>query len=202
MKKRTLALFLAGAMALGLVGCGPKEADPTPTPEPLVYDEEKTADVIVVGAGGAGLAAAISAADAGAESVIVVEKLGKTGGSLNYTSGSMSGAETIIQQLDGIEDTVAEMLEDIHQGLYAKARKNLEDNTYPCATLEEVREKMESRGGFAKTMWCGELACELRMKEEAGVSSRCIPFQQERLGEVCACCGKPAKHMVYWGVAY
>ena len=40
MKKRTLALFLAGAMALGLVGCGPKEADPTPTPEPLVYDEE------------------------------------------------------------------------------------------------------------------------------------------------------------------
>lgn len=113
MKKRTLALFLAGAMALGLVGCGPKEADPTPTPEPLVYDEEKTADVIVVGAGGAGLAAAISAADAGAESVIVVEKLGKTGGSLNYTSGSMSGAETIIQQLDGIEDTKASYIEDI-----------------------------------------------------------------------------------------
>ena len=113
MKKRTLALFLAGAMALGLVGCGPKEADPTPTPEPLVYDEEKTADVIVVGAGGAGLAAAISAADAGAESVIVVEKLGKTGGSLNYTSGSMSGAETIIQQLDGIEDTKVSYIEDI-----------------------------------------------------------------------------------------
>lgn len=110
--------------------------------------------------------------------------------------------EKSFASLDGIEDTVAEMLEDIHQGLYAKARKNLEDNTYPCATLEEVREKMESRGGFAKTMWCGELACELRMKEEAGVSSRCIPFQQERLGEVCACCGKPAKHMVYWGVAY
>ena len=110
--------------------------------------------------------------------------------------------EKSFASLDGIEDTVAKMLEDIHQGLYAKARKNLEDNTYPCATLEEVREKMESRGGFAKTMWCGELACELRMKEEAGVSSRCIPFQQERLGEVCACCGKPAKHMVYWGVAY
>ena len=112
-----------------------------------------------------------------------------------------SGEKSFVS-LDGIEDTVAKMLEDIHQGLYAKARKNLEDNTYPCATLEEVREKMESRGGFAKTMWCGELACELRMKEEAGVSSRCIPFQQERLGEVCACCGKPAKHMVYWGVAY
>jgi len=48
----------------------------------------------------------------------------------------------------------------------------------------------------------GELACELKMKEEAGVSSRCIPLEQEHLGDTCACCGKPAKHMVYWGVAY
>jgi prolyl-tRNA synthetase len=94
------------------------------------------------------------------------------------------------------------MLEDIHAGLYAKAKKNLEENTYPCATLEEVKEKMASRGGFAKTMWCGDLECELKMKEEAGVSSRCIPFQQEKLGDVCACCGKPAEKMVYWGVAY
>jgi prolyl-tRNA synthetase len=112
-----------------------------------------------------------------------------------------SGEKSFVS-LDGIEDTVAKMLEDIHAGLYARAKKNLEDNTYPCATLAEVKEKMESQGGFAKTMWCGELECELRMKEEAGVSSRCIPFQQEKLGEVCACCGKPAKHMVYWGVAY
>ena len=61
---------------------------------------------------------------------------------------------------------------------------------------------MAQRGGFAKTRWCGELACELRMKEEAGVSSRGIPLAQEHLGDVCACCGTPATHMVYWGVAY
>lgn len=112
-----------------------------------------------------------------------------------------SGEKSFVS-LDGIEDTVAGMLEDIHQGLYAKAKRNLEENTYPCATLEEVKEKMAARGGFAKTMWCGDLACEVRMKEEAGVSSRCIPFEQERLGDVCACCGKPAKHMVYWGRQY
>lgn len=76
-------------------------------------DEEKEADVIIVGAGGAGLAAAIAAADEGAGSVIIVEKLGKTGGSLNFTSGSMSGAETIIQELDGIEDTKESYIEDI-----------------------------------------------------------------------------------------
>ena len=112
-----------------------------------------------------------------------------------------SGEKSFVS-LDGIEDTVAKMLEDIHTGLYGRARKNLEDNTYPCATLAEVKEKMETQGGFAKTMWCGELECELKMKEEAGVSSRCIPFQQEKLSDVCACCGRPAKHMVYWGVAY
>ena len=112
-----------------------------------------------------------------------------------------SGEKSFVS-LDGIEDTVAKMLEDIHAGLYQRAKKNLEDNTYPCATLAEVKEKMEARGGFAKTMWCGDEACELKMKEEAGVSSRCIPFEQEHLSDVCACCGRPAKHMVYWGVAY
>ena len=104
--------------------------------------------------------------------------------------------------LDGIEETVAQMLDSIHDGLYARAKKNLEDNTYPCTTLAEVKEKMQERGGFAKAMWCGELECELKMKEEAGVSSRCIPFEQEQLSDVCACCGKPAKKMVVWGVAY
>lgn len=77
------------------------------------YDEVKEADVIIVGAGGAGMAAAMAAADEGAESIIIVEKLGKTGGSLNFTSGSMSGAETVIQQLDGIEDTKESYIEDI-----------------------------------------------------------------------------------------
>ncbi len=112
-----------------------------------------------------------------------------------------SGEKSFVS-LDNIEATVAEMLDSIHDGLYAKAKKNLEDNTYACTTLEEVKEKMAAQGGFAKTMWCGDLECELKMKEVAGVSSRCIPFAQEHLGDVCPCCGKPAKKMVYWGVAY
>ena len=60
----------------------------------------------------------------------------------------------------------------------------------------------EENGGFIKTMWCGSLECELAMKDKAGMSSRCIPFHQEALGETCAICGKKAKHMLYWGVAY
>ena len=61
---------------------------------------------------------------------------------------------------------------------------------------------LQKNGGFIKTMWCGDEACELKMKEVAGMSSRCMPLKQEHLGDTCACCGKPAKHMIYWGVAY
>ena len=112
-----------------------------------------------------------------------------------------SGEKAFVS-LDGIEETVSRMLDEIHNGLYTKALKNLEENTYACASLEEVKTKVAAQGGFAKTMWCGDLECELKMKEEAGVSSRCIPLEQEHLGDTCAICGKPARHMVYWGVAY
>ena len=64
------------------------------------------------------------------------------------------------------------------------------------------REKTAARTGFVKTMWCGDLACEEAMKEQAGLSSRCMPFAQEHLADTCPVCGKPAKTMVVWGVAY
>ena len=51
-------------------------------------------------------------------------------------------------------------------------------------------------------MCCGDLACEEAMKTEAGLSSRCMPFEQEHLSDVCPVCGKPAKSMVVWGIAY
>ena len=76
-------------------------------------DTVKNADIIIVGAGGGGLSAAIEAVNDGAQSVIVLEKTGKTGGSLNFTSGSMSGAETVIQKIDGIEDTKESFVQDI-----------------------------------------------------------------------------------------
>ena len=104
--------------------------------------------------------------------------------------------------LDALEGEIARLLDAVHDGLYAKAKKNLEENTYPCSTVEEVKEAMSTRGGFAKTMWCGDEACEIAMKELAGVTSRCIPFEQEHLGDTCPVCGKPAHQMVVWGVAY
>ena len=111
------------------------------------------------------------------------------------------GEKTVVG-LGELEQAAAEQLELVQKGLYEKAKLNLEQHIFPARSIEEAKALQAEHGGFIKTMWCGEQACELKMKEEAGMSSRCIPFEQEKLDEVCACCGKPAKHMIYWGVAY
>ncbi len=110
--------------------------------------------------------------------------------------------EKVFVPLAGLEEAVRELLDSVHEGLFARAKKNLEEHTKVCQTVEEVKTFMETEGGFAKTMWCGDVKCEEEMKEKAGVSSRCMPLVQERVGERCVCCGRPAKHMIYWGVAY
>ena len=104
--------------------------------------------------------------------------------------------------LSDLEKAVEEQLRLVHDGMFEKAKKNLDEHIFAASSIEEAKELQEKNGGFIKTMWCGELQCELDMKEKAGMSSRCMPLQQEKLGEVCACCGKPARHMIYWGVAY
>jgi len=104
--------------------------------------------------------------------------------------------------LSELENRVEELLDDIQKSLYARAKDNLTRNTRSAKTLDEMKAIQAADGGFVKTMWCGSRECELIMKEEAGVTSRCIPFDQERVGENCAVCGKPSDTMVVWGVAY
>lgn len=101
-----------------------------------------------------------------------------------------------------LEQSAASLLDAVHEGLYQRAKKNLEEHTYEAHSLEEARTLQQEHGGFIKTMWCESPECEARMKEEAGMTSRCMPFQQEHLDDVCPICGKPAKKMIYWGVAY
>ena len=112
-----------------------------------------------------------------------------------------NGEKTVVS-LDELDTCIPVLLDKVQQGLYDSARVNLEQHIFSAQSIEEAKQLQEEHGGFIKTMWCGEEQCELAMKEKAGMSSRCIPFAQEHLGDVCACCGKPAKTMIYWGVAY
>ncbi len=111
--------------------------------------------------------------------------------------------EKTILPLDGIADAVKEKLEQVRDALYQNALENRERRTYACTSLDEITKALEEKGdGFVKAMWCGDESCEDKVKELTGVGSRCIPFAQEHLSDVCVCCGKPAKHMVVWGKAY
>ena len=112
-----------------------------------------------------------------------------------------NGEKTTVS-LDELEARLPALLDAVQQGLYDAALKNLQEHIFPASSIEEAKALQSEHGGFIKTMWCGEEACEQKMKEEGGMTSRCIPFRQEQLGETCACCGKPAKHMIYWGIAY
>ena len=110
--------------------------------------------------------------------------------------------EKTFVSLDELETAIPAQLEALAQSLYNRALENRENRTWSATTMDEVKALAESNNGYIKTMWCGDLACEEKMKEEAGLSSRCMPFEQEHLSDVCPVCGKPAKVMVYWGKAY
>jgi len=104
--------------------------------------------------------------------------------------------------LDALEAEVPKLLDQIQSALFEKAKAHLEASTHTAASMDEVKAIMAERGGFVHAMWCGDPACELEMKETAGVTSRNIPFAQEAISDVCVCCGRPAKDMVVWGIAY
>ena len=116
--------------------------------------------------------------------------------------GRRTDREKVVVKLEELEAEVTRQLEVVQQQMYDKAKRNLDEHIYTAYSLEEAKQLQEENGGYVRTMWCGDLACELAMKEKAGMSSRCIPFAQEHLADTCACCGKPAQKMVYWGVAY
>ena len=110
--------------------------------------------------------------------------------------------EKITVSLDEIAAKVGELLETIHHDMFERAKAHRDSHTYVATTLDEMKEIAENKPGFIKAMWCGNQECEDKLKEVVGVTSRCIPFNQEHLADTCVCCGKPATKMVYWGKAY
>lgn len=110
--------------------------------------------------------------------------------------------EKIFVSLDELETRIPELLQAVRDGLYEKALKRREEMTYTAKNLDEMKDIAENKPGFIRAMWCGDLACEEKLKEVAGVTSRCMPFEQDKFSDVCVCCGKPADKMLYWGKAY
>ncbi|MBE5884860.1 MAG: proline--tRNA ligase [Lachnospiraceae bacterium] len=110
--------------------------------------------------------------------------------------------EKIEINLDELEVKVAELLDKIQVEMLERARAHRDEHTYTATEYAEFLDILNNKPGFVKAMWCGDRACEDKVKEDAAATSRCMPFEQEKLSDKCICCGKPASKMVYWGKAY
>ena len=104
--------------------------------------------------------------------------------------------------LDKLDETIKQLLDDIHNNMFNRALELRKEKTYTIGSYEDFVEKMKTDPGFAKGMWCGDQDCEDKIKADVSATIRCIPFEQEDLGPVCHFCGKPAKHMVVVAKAY
>ena len=110
--------------------------------------------------------------------------------------------EKIEINLDELEVKVAELLDKMQVEMLERARAHRDEHTYTATEYAEFLDILNNKPGFVKAMWCGDRACEDKVKEDAAATSRCMPFEQEKLSDKCICCGKPASKMVYWGKAY
>ncbi len=110
--------------------------------------------------------------------------------------------EKIEVSLDNIAEEVQKLMDTIQKDMFNRAKEHRDSHTYVATNYDEFKDTVENKPGFIKAMWCGNRECEDRIKEETGATSRCMPFEQETVSDVCVCCGKKAKSLVYWGRAY
>ena len=110
--------------------------------------------------------------------------------------------EKIIVAIDELAAELPKILDSMQKDMLERARKHRDAHTYVAHNMEELKDIADNKPGFIKAMWCGDQACEDKIKEDTTCTSRCMPFAQEQLSDVCVCCGRPAKKMVYWGKAY
>ena len=110
--------------------------------------------------------------------------------------------EKTVHNIDQIDQVIPSLLKEIHEEMYQRALTNVMDNTRITNDYEEFKDIIREKQGYVKMMWCGDHACEEKVKADTQSTSRCMPFDQAPIGKICPICGKPAKHLVYWAKAY
>ena len=117
--------------------------------------------------------------------------------------GIRYNGEKRVVKLNEIQEKLPEIFAEIQKGMFEKAAENRAKNSYRVTKMDEILAHLEDGDCFIHAPWCGEEECEDKIKEQTGVGSRCIPEDGHlEDGAKCVCCGKEAKHMLYWGKAY
>lgn len=103
---------------------------------------------------------------------------------------------------ENLVETVKELLDNIQENLFTRAKKFLEENIRETSDYNEFKKIIEKQRGLVKTYWCGSKDCEEKTKKETKASIRCIPFEQEEASGKCIYCGKESSTLVYFARAY
>ena len=111
-------------------------------------------------------------------------------------------SEKIEVGLNELSEKIESLLEDIQKNMFTECEKRVKEKTTVANNLEEFIENLNTNQGYVKSMWCGSEECENKIHELTGAKSRCIPFNQEKIGDRCVCCGRPADTMIIWGRQY
>lgn len=104
--------------------------------------------------------------------------------------------------LDGLVERLPALLEQIQANLFRQAKQLLEDNTAQVETYEQLRQRVRDNAGFSLAWWCGDEACEAKLKEETKATIRCIPFAQPGGSGPCVVCGGQSETQVVIDRAY
>lgn len=109
--------------------------------------------------------------------------------------------EKIVVEFDNILDTITNLLNDIQSNLYNRALERRNQMLYEASSYDEFKDIALNKPGFIKINWCGNVACEDKIKEETGLKSRCI-LEEEPADNICPICGESGKYKVYFGKQY
>ena len=105
--------------------------------------------------------------------------------------------------LDEITVKLREILEQMQEDMYQRAVEFLQSHIDTATDMDEMKEKFNANRGFVKACWCGDPECEDEVKAATGgAATRCLIEDEEMISDSCIWCGKPAKHMAYWGKSY
>lgn len=109
--------------------------------------------------------------------------------------------EKLFVSIDGLADTLKQLFDTVQNDMYNRAKENRIAHTVVAKNMDELNAGVQN--GFVKAMWCGDRACEDKIKEMTGATTRCMPFDADDIGsDTCVCCGKKAKAMTYFAKSY
>ncbi|HUO43046.1 MAG TPA: proline--tRNA ligase [Methylomirabilota bacterium] len=110
------------------------------------------------------------------------------------------------QKLNVSDETLIEQvricLESIQSALFEKATVALKASIRQAENYEQLKQIIETSGGFVRACWCGNSECEDVIKAEIGATIRTLPLQDEATFAVCVKCGKPSKSVGYFARSY